>query len=223
MCEGAGSRDVSSAKRVTVDIQALNERYAVSGFREAYHELRGIASINQPLLGSLLLDSSRLFPTSLVSAMGPALPIRLELTSSQIGEVGQMLNDLDLEMRRAASYLATGSKRPLRERETVALLGARRTSLTTIFILVSGSIRETLVAAPLDLILATSWFWQHRLNHTMHRPPEPHASSQTSLTHIVRSARLALSSAGSTVVAMRLDPMIETGFEFRPVRSSSPW
>jgi hypothetical protein len=195
----------------------LNDRYVVNSFREARRQLIGIAPINQALLGTLLINANRHFHASISSELVPTLPVRIELSSSQIGDVGQVLIDLDLEIRRTASYLAVGATRPLRERGTVTLLGGSRTSSTIIFVSVSGSIYEALVAKPLDFVLAMSWFWDHRLTRTKYRALVSEDESHGTLTHITRSAQLAITAARPSVVALRIDPQGETLFEFRPL------
>lgn len=196
----------------------LTSRYAEDQFRDAYRGLRGVDAIDQYTLGALLASttSSRLWPIDAASTFDVALPIRLELASLQIGDVGQVLMDLDLELRRAASFLGGGTTRPLRERASLTLLGARGTSSTTMFVSASGSIYDALNKKPLDVVLATSWFWEHRLNRTKNQTQIATKEYLMSLAHVVHSAESALSAARPSIVAMRLDLEGETIFEFRP-------
>jgi hypothetical protein len=195
----------------------LNERYQADRLHDVYRHLHGIAEIDQSSLGTLLAknNSSRRSPVEIESAK-VALPIRLNLASYQIGDVGEVLVDLDIEIRRAASYIGTGTTRPLRERSELTLLGTNHTGQATIFVSVSGSICRALTERPLDLVLATSWFWEHRLSQTKYRSAISEDESTKPLDRIMRSAMQAVSSARLSVVALRLDAKGQSQFEFRP-------
>lgn len=206
------------AEDLTALDRVLTDRYAEEQFRDVYRGLHGVDAIDQNSLGALLTStsSSRQWPIDKASTFDVALPIRLELASSQIGDVGRVLTDFDLEIRRAASFLGGGTTRPLRERDSMTLLGARGTSSTTMFVSASGSIYDALTEKPLDVVLATSWFWEHRLNRTKYRAQISTKENLVSLAHVVHSADLALSAARPSIVAMRLDLEGKTIFEFRP-------
>jgi hypothetical protein len=210
--------DRSVAGDLTSLARALTDRYAEDKFREVYRGLRGVDAIDQHSLGTLLasITSSQQWPVEAAPRFDVALPIRLEIASSQIGEVGQVLTDLDIELRRAAAFLSGGTTRPLRERASLTLLGARGTSSTTMFVSAAGSIYDALITKPLDVVLAMSWFWEHRLNRTKHQAQIATKEYLVSLSRIVHSAELALSAARPSVVAMRIDFKGVTIFEFRP-------
>lgn len=196
----------------------MTERYSEDQFRDAYRRLRGVEAIDQSLLGTLLASTSanRQLKSIQTPTFVSSLLIRLEYASSQIGDVGQVLTDLDLEMRRAVAFHIDGTTRPLRERGSLTLLGTHRNSSTTIFVLASGSIHAALTKRPLDVVLAASWFWDHRVNRTKFRQPVAEEEYPKPLAQIIRSAQLAISDARPAVVALTIAANGETLFEFRP-------
>ena len=129
-------------------------------------------NLDRPL-GHLLRNSEFEFLNS--GEMKPpvysAIPLHIHLDNSTSSNVGRILLDLDVELRRCAAYMLNGSIRPLRNFTLVQLIAAVRTYSVAIIIAAGRQIYDLLTSRPVTFLQLLDWFWSHRLSQTKVRQP----------------------------------------------------
>jgi hypothetical protein len=146
----------------------IRDRFALSEFIDLQNDFLTGATIDQRQLGELI-ERSEVIYTSSKSVHHPrlrAIPIHLHLDNSTAAHVGRTLLDLDVELRRTASYLSRGSVRPARNNQIVEVLSAQHTASIDIVVAAAREIYDLLTSRPLDFLQLMVWFWDHRHNRT---------------------------------------------------------
>lgn len=150
-----------------------HDRYRLNEYEDRSADFAGRSSVDQQSLGELLRRSEIVYASSkgLDHALLRALPLRVHLAISTSANVGRTLVDLEIELRRAASYLTSGSLRPSRDNQTVEVISAQHVASIQIVVAVAMEIYSLLTSRPVDFLLLLDWFWSHRHNRTKVRLP----------------------------------------------------
>ena len=143
-------------------------------------------------------------------------PVFLHLADSTVFNVGRILVDVDIELRRAGSYLTSGSLRPLKGSDLVVLKSAERASSSTITLLTSQIISVLLTSRPFDFLLVLSWMWEHRLNRTRAHLVRDETHYLKNLNQIFRSSFECLAENKPAIMKLRVGMDGSTRIELRP-------
>jgi hypothetical protein len=144
-----------------------------------------------------------------------AVPLQIHLANSTSANVGRTLLDLEIELRRTASYLETGKVRPSRNNEIVELISASHNASIDLVVAVSMEIYRMLASRPIDFLLLLDWFWTRRHNRTKVRSPYERTDPTGVWNQLVASATDCVHSGHPVVVTMRIDVDGSATFQFR--------
>jgi hypothetical protein len=146
----------------------IRDRFAMSEYIDLQSDFLSRTKVDQHQLGELIERSEVIF-TSSKGVHHPrlhAIPLHLHLDNSTSAHVGRTLLDLDVELRRTASYLSRGSVRPSRNNYIVEVLSAQHTASIDVVVAAAHEIYDLLTSRPLDFVQLMVWFWDHRHNRT---------------------------------------------------------
>jgi hypothetical protein len=165
---GAAGNIRSNEWKCFVGILVDRDRYALSQFEDLNHRFSSRSFVDQELLGDLLRQSEIIYSSSLEPEYEEvrAIPIQVHQSDSTSASVGRTLSDLDIELRRCASYMLRGSIQPMRDDQLVEVFSAQYVSSIDIVVVVAKGIYELLTSRPVDFLQALDWLWSHRLNRT---------------------------------------------------------
>jgi hypothetical protein len=129
--------------------------------------------VDQPRLGNLIRFSEVTFISSheLHHPLVRAVPLRAHIENSTSANIGRILLDLDVELRRCASYLTNGSIRPSRARNTVELISAQHGASIDLVVAVASEPFNVVTARPFDFLVLLDWCWSRRVHRTRTRRP----------------------------------------------------
>jgi hypothetical protein len=195
------------------------DRYQLNEYNDRHADFSAHNEIDQPSLGDLLGRSELVYASSkgLDHALLRAIPLHVYLANSTSANVGRTLVDLELELRRAASYLGSGSLRPSRESQMVEVLSAQYVASIDIVVAAAMEIYGLLTSRPVDFLLLLDWFWSHRHNRTKVRLPYEEIDPTRVWADIVAMANRCLEAGRPVVVtvAVETDGSTRFGFESR--------
>ncbi len=194
------------------------DRYRLSEYEDRYTDFTVRNTVSQESLGDLLGRSEIVYANSkgLDHALLRALPLHVYLTNSTSANVGRTLVDLEIELRRVASYLTSGSVRPSRDSRTVEVISAKNVASIQIVVAVALEIYGLLTSRPIDFLLLLDWFWAHRHRHTSVRPPIEETDPTRPWTDIVTMAKRCIEIGRPVVVTVTNNINESTGFGFAP-------
>lgn len=196
-----------------------HDRYCIKEFVELRNKFSLGTDTEQRMLGSLLRRSEITYASSKGIDHPPllALPLQIHLANSTSANVGRALIDLELELRRTASYLDSGTIRPSRNSEIVEVISARQHSSIDLVVAAAMEIYRLLTSRPLDFVLALDWFWSHRHNFTKVRLPNGHNDPTRVWTEMLENAKRCIESGRSVVGTMEVEVNGSTKFGFKSV------
>lgn len=143
----------------------------MSDFKDFYREYTARSTFNQSRIGvQLLLSSAAISPPAANhSARDSRLHFQVFVATPAAAHVGRLLMDLDVELRRALSFLTSESVRPEKHVRGMELVSAEREAYLKITALLSPELSVMLATRPLDFLRVLWWFWDHRLTCTKTR------------------------------------------------------
>lgn len=180
------------------------DRYRLNEYEDRHTDFTVRNKVDQDSLGDLLGRSEILY----ASSKGPdhtllrALPLHVHLAISTSANVGRTLVDLEIELRRAASYLTSGSMRPSRDNQSVEVISAGPVASIEIIIAVAMEIYGLFTSRPIDFLLILDWFWSHRHYRSRVRPPYEETDPTPVWAEMVAMARLCIESGRPVVVTV---------------------
>lgn len=182
------------------------------------NQLRASTRINQNKLSELVrAGSARHHLTVAVSQrQHHTVPVTLQLADSTVFNVGRILVDADVELRRAGSYLTFGSLRPLKGSDLVVLKSAEPSSSITITLLTSQILSGLLTSRPFDFLLILSWMWEHRLNRTRTHFVRDETHHLQNLNQIFRNLSECLENNQPAIMNLSVGEDGSTRIELRP-------
>jgi hypothetical protein len=149
-----------------------SSRYAIHDLLELRGNINTEPFLDQVILGELLrryATEETHFPRG--QTLSPRrLPVLACIDSFGASDVGRILIDLDVELRRTLAFVTDGTMRPYPDRQAVEVLTTQSDSMTNVLLSLAPSFFGALTNEPLEFLLAFSWFWDHRINQTRTRP-----------------------------------------------------
>jgi hypothetical protein len=189
-------------------------RYAVNGLLELRSKINTTPGIDQTIIGGLLTKwvAEDFSPLSGVALSPRTLPVVAFINSSRASDVGRVLIDLDVELRRTLAFISDRRMRPYPDRGTVEILSAKRGSVTNVLFKLAPLFFSALSTEPLEFLLALSWFWDHRMNQTRTRPARSLQDHFTAFSAIIESAKRSITSKESVMIALKIKTKGSTEF-----------
>jgi hypothetical protein len=182
----------------------IRDRFSLSEFINLQSDFLARAPIDQRRLGELI-ERSEVIYTATRGVSHPrlhAIPVHLHLENSTAANVGRTLVDLDVELRRTASYLSGGSARPSRNKNIVEILSAQHVASIDVVVAAAREIYELLTSRPIDFLQLMVWFWDHRHNRTKVRLPYEQVNPLRSWESLHQSAANAIARDRSVTVTV---------------------
>ncbi len=194
-----------------------DSRYRLNDFHYQLSEFSSGIEVDQQLLGELLVSSELVYASSkgLDHPLLRAIPLHVHLANSTSANVGRALVDLEIELRRVASYLSNGSLRPSRDNQMVEVLTANHVASIDIVVAAAMQIHELLKSRPVDFLLLLDWFWSHRHNRTKVRLPYEETDPAVAWAGIVAMARSCIAVGRPVVVTAAVETDGSTQFGFQ--------
>ena len=193
------------------------DHYRLNEYNDRRAHFAAPREIDQQLLGDLLQRSELMYTSSkgLDHALLRAIPLHVHLANSTSANVGRTLVDLEIELRRSASYLGGGSLRPSRNNQIVEVISAQQVSSIGIVVAAAQEIYYLLTSRPIDFLQLLDWFWSHRHNRTKVRLPYEKIDPTRAWANMVEMANRCIEADRPVVVAMTVDADGSTTFGFR--------
>ena len=193
------------------------DRFQLNEFAGLQSQVRLLTNIEQQQLGSLLRRSELTYVSSkgIDRSQLLAIPLQIHLANSTSANVGRTLLDLELELRRTASYLEHGAIRPSRNSEIVEMISARHVDSIKLVVAAAMEIYSLLTSRPIDFLLLLDWFWSRRHSHTKVRPPYEDTHSTRPWAEMIAMAKSCIESGRPVVVSMTIKADGSTEFGFR--------
>ncbi|MDH2903100.1 MAG: hypothetical protein PXZ08_04010 [Actinomycetota bacterium] len=200
------------------------DRYRLDQFHLRHTGLFAHTELDQQLLGDLLGQSELVYSSSKWRAQPllRAIPLHVHLANSTSANVGRILVDLEIELRRAASYLGNGSLRPSRDNQMVEVLTAQHSSSIDIVVAAAMNLYSLLTSRPIDFLLLLDWFWSHRHNRTKVRLPYEETVPTGAWDDIVAMAGRCIEVGRPVVVTVVVESDGSTKFGFRSLGVTNP-
>lgn len=192
------------------------ERYALDEFREFRRELIPQAVSTQRKLARLLTLSDIQLNNrqSTTGQQVIALPFQVTITDSTASNVGRLLLDLDLELRRCAALQLRGSVSPTREPRLVDLLSTQREHALRVELAVSGELHHALSSQPIDFLVTLDWLWDYRYARSRVRFPLIATDPRERWADIMSSATVCTVMGRSAYTTMTVQHDGSTTFAF---------
>jgi hypothetical protein len=194
----------------------IRERFAIGEFIELQNDFLSRATVDQRQLGELI-ERSEVIYTSSKGVHHPrlhAIPLHLHLENSTSAHVGRTLLDLDVELRRTASYLSSGSLRPSRNNNIVEVLSAQHVASIDVVVAAAREIYDLLTSRPLDFLALMVWFWDHRHNRTRVLQPYEEIDPVQVWENLHQSAAACIAQERSVTVTVDMTIDGTTNFAF---------
>jgi hypothetical protein len=194
-----------------------HDRYRLNEYKERHDDFAGHSQVDQQSLGELLRRSEIVYASSkgLDHALLRALPLRVHLANSTSANVGRTLVDLEIELRRVAAYLTSGSLRPSRDNQTVEVISAQHMASIQIVVAVALEIYGLLTSRPVEFLSLLDWFWSHRHNRTKVRLPYEETDPTRVWTEMVAEAKRCDEAGRPVVVTVTDNADGSTRFGFK--------
>lgn len=183
------------------------DRYALREFEVLKRDFSSIVDKDQLRLGELLRRSEIVYTSSkgMHHPQLTALPVRVHLANSTASNVGRILLDLDVELRRAASYLGSGSLRPSRNNQIVEVISARHVASIDIVVAAAEEIYRLLTSRPIEFLILLDWFWSHRYHRTKVRLAYEEINPVQAWNDVVEMAHVCIEVGRPVVITMEVD------------------
>ncbi len=193
------------------------DRYRLREFADFREKYSMSPDAEQQQLGILLRQSELTYASSkgIDHPQLLAIPLQIHLANSTSANVGRTLLDLEVELRRTASYLENGTIRPLRNNEIVEMISGRHDASIDLVVAAAMQIYRLLTSRPIDFLLLLDWFWSHRHNRTKVRSPYEHTDPTRVWDEMVAMARSCIESGRPVAVTITIEVDGATKFEFR--------
>jgi hypothetical protein len=194
----------------------MSDRYLLNDYAIQSAEFSKLTENLDRPLGHLLRDSEFGFVISgdMKPPVYSAIPIHVHLENSTTSNVGRTLLDLDVELRRCATYMLDGSIRPLRNFTSVELISAVRTYSVDIVIAVARQLYDLLITRPVTFLQLLDWFWSLRLSQTKVRQPHVEVNRAEPWNDIVSLATSCIEHGRSVVLTVDVTSEGTTRFGF---------
>lgn len=191
-------------------------RYRISEFSNHSRAFAAQSHVDQPRLGQLISRSEVTFISSheLHHPLVRAVPLRVHIENSTSANIGRILLDLDVELRRCAAYLTTGSIRPSRARNTVELISAQHGASNDLVIAVASEPFNVVTSRPFDFIVLLDWCWSHRVNRTRTRQPYEELDPVTNWQRMAQTASTCIDRGQPVSLSMNVAADGSTTFAF---------
>jgi hypothetical protein len=163
--------------------ESSSDRFIMASFTNYQSALRTESEIYESRIAELIREAA---PYSARSS--PKLPIRVHIENSSCAAVARVLLDLDLELRRASTFLSSGNTRPAVESRAVQVATIARSSAIDVTLEASREIYLALTSRPIALLQVLDWFWLHRQTRTRVRPPYEVIDPVFAWTEMLRTA-----------------------------------
>jgi hypothetical protein len=188
-------------------VAVSQDRYALAEFEALRRDFSSIVDNDQSRLGQLLRRSEIIYTSSkgMHHPRLTALPLQLHLANSTATNVGRMLLDLDVELRRAASYLRSGSLRPSRNNQIVEVISAQHVASIDIVVAAAQDIYQHLTSRPIDFLLLLNWFWSHRYHRTKVRLAYEEINPVQAWKDVVEMAEICIETGRPVIITMEVD------------------
>jgi hypothetical protein len=184
----------------------------LADFRDQFE----VPSIDQQRLGSLIQEAEFTYTSSKWShhPQLKAVPLQIHLANSTTSNVGRIVLDIGVELRRTASYLERGSIRPPRNNESVELISAQQESSIDLVVASAKEIYRLLTSRPIDFMMLLDWLWAHRQNRLKVRSRYEQDDPRRRWSDIVDMATICAEKSHPVAVTMRVDSDGSTNFGF---------
>lgn len=181
--------------------------YALAEFEALKHDFSSIVVNDQSRLGQLLRRSEIVYTSSkgMHHPQLTALPLQLHLENSTAANLGRTLLDLDVELRRAASYLGSGSLRPSRNNQIVEVISAQHVASIDIVVAAAEEIYRLLTTGPIEFLILLDWFWSHRYHRTKVRLAYEEINPVQAWTDLVEMANACIEVGRPIIITMEVD------------------
>ena len=194
-----------------------SDRYALGEFTSLQDGLSAPSENNEVLLGKLLRRSEITYTNSIGfdQTEHRAIPIHVHLENSTSANVGRFLLDIDIEIRRCASYMLSGSSRPSRKYQLVEMISAERTNSAELVVAAALEVYSVLTSRPIAFLQLLDWVWSHRLNRTKVRRPFEQIDPRWVWEDLLRRANhcIELDRPATLTVVMGAEGSTTFGFE----------
>lgn len=149
------------------------DRFALDGFTQLQERYAQSSSVAQEQLGDLVRRTEITYSTrhGINQLEIRAIPLHVHLANSTMANLGRTLSDLDVELRRTASFMLNESTKPLPESRMVEVFSAKHVSSIDVVVVAAMDIYHFLTLRPVDFLLTLDWFWSRRHNRTKVRQP----------------------------------------------------
>jgi hypothetical protein len=75
---------------------------------------------------------------------------------------GQLLVDIDRELRRTVAFLERGSVSPIKDRSNLIVAGGSQTASFDLVLVAYGALASLVLSSPVQVAITLSWFWDRR-------------------------------------------------------------
>lgn len=184
-----------------------SSRYAINDFLELRGNVNTEPFLDHEILGELLnqyaMQESN-FPRG-QSLLPRTLPVFACIDSFGASDVGRILIDLDVELRRTLAFITDGSMRPYPDRRTVEVSTTWRDPMTKVLLNLAPSFFGALTTDPLEFLITFSWFWDHRINQTRTRPSRSLQEQFNVINEINDCVKRSITTREPLMITLRID------------------
>lgn len=200
---------------------SMTERYELSKFLEYRSQLTPAQFSMESRLSQLMKRAE--YPLTSYQGSGRkdhvAIPFYLNLETPTSSNVGRVLLDFDLEVRRTTSFRLRGSIAPPRNAQNLEVVGAQTNDVLRIALALSKELRLALMTQPIDFLLMLDWFWDFRYVQSRVRSPLSQRDPRERWSNILSSVTESTSTTtGSIAAEMTIDNHGVTSFGFQSER-----
>lgn len=197
----------------------MANRYALPQLEELLQSLVSTASALQPQLTNLIRESE------FTCAAGPlderkrevAVPIQMEIANPAASNVGRLLVDVDLELRRSSALLTRNATAPTRNVQLVRVLTMRADDSLRLALGASGELHDALTSRPIEFLATLDWLWDNRFARSRVRSPSITSDPSKRWAGILTSAFACTATRRPVVTTMVVEHDGSTTFAFRLV------
>jgi hypothetical protein len=194
-----------------------HDRYRLLEFQDLRNRYPLPSDVDQQKLGGLLRRSELTYMKSkdFDNVAMLSVPLHIHLANSTAANVGRILLDLQVELRRTAAYQQNETIRPTGNNEIVEMISANHEASIDLVIAAAMEIYILLTSRPIDFLLLLDWCWTHRHNRTKVRSPYEDIDRTRVWSDLIAMARSCVEADRPTVVTMTMEIDGSTKFELR--------
>jgi hypothetical protein len=148
-----------------------------------------------------------------------AIPFYLNLESPTVANVGRILLDFDLEIRRTTSYRLRASIVPPRNSQDLEVVNTKLDDALRIALALSNELRLSLTTQPIEFLLTLDWFWDFRYSQSRVRSPLSRRDPRERWRDIFSSVSECTATTYPVAAEMAIGDQGSTTFSFRPEES----